>query len=103
MTECKSAYRDIALFPVLKLDYPYHISTVFPIPPPPEPLSRTSTTSANGNGNTTSGMLEHLLVVDYRYARFALDPRSGLFSIIRSEEPLRSIFSHSPSRLQGLA
>ncbi|TCD71647.1 hypothetical protein EIP91_007394 [Steccherinum ochraceum] len=78
----ESAYRDIALFPVRKLDYPYHISTVFPNQPP-EPLSRTSTMSANANGFAASGMLEHLLVVDYRYARFALDPRSGLFYLIR--------------------
>lgn len=82
ITECKSAYRDIALFPVLKVDYPYHISTVFPVQLP-EPPSHSSTTSANGNGNAASGMLDHLLVVDYRYARFALDPRSGLFGIVR--------------------
>ena len=29
-------------------------------------------------------MLDELLVVDYRYARFALDPRTGLFGMIRS-------------------
>ena len=82
LTECQSAYRDIALFPVRKLDYPYHISTVFH-QPVPETLSRTSTTSANGNAVAESGMLDHLLVVDYRYARFALDPRTGLFSVVR--------------------
>ena len=30
-----------------------------------------------------SGMLDHLLVVDYRYARFALNPRTGLFTMVK--------------------
>ncbi|THH29198.1 hypothetical protein EUX98_g5000 [Antrodiella citrinella] len=60
----ESAYRDIALFPV-------------------QSLSRTSTMSAIANGGAASGTLEYLLVVDYRYARFALDPRNGLFSIVK--------------------
>ncbi|KAL4249984.1 Cation-transporting ATPase [Abortiporus biennis] len=77
----ESAYRDIALFPVQKLAYPYHISTVFPNPPQ-EPLSRVSSRTANGDASS-DGKLDHLLVVDYRYARFALDPRTGLFSMIR--------------------
>ena len=82
LTEYKSAYRDIALFPVRKLDYPYHISTVFPNQLP-ESSSRTPILSANGNGSGASGLLDHLLIVDYRYARFALDPRTGLFNLIR--------------------
>ncbi|THH00161.1 hypothetical protein EW026_g2329 [Hermanssonia centrifuga] len=36
------------------------------------------------NGDANIGILEHLLVVDYRYARFALDPRTGLFNIVRN-------------------
>ncbi|KAI0081294.1 hypothetical protein K474DRAFT_1768739 [Panus rudis PR-1116 ss-1] len=70
----ESAYRDIALFPVRILDYPYHISTVFPA----EVDQRLP-----GEANGTSVILDHLLVVDYRYARFALDPRNGLFSLVK--------------------
>ena len=27
--------------------------------------------------------METLLVLDYRYARFALDPKTGLFSVVK--------------------
>jgi len=64
----QTAYRDIALFPVVKINYPYDISSVFG-PSPTE--------------DTTDERISDLLVVDYRYARFALDPRTGLFSMIR--------------------
>lgn len=73
MTERKSAYRDIALFPVVKINYPYHVTTVFP-PHVELPLP---------DLGLVDGMLDHLLAVDYRYARFALDPRNGLFSMVR--------------------
>lgn len=77
----KSAYRDIALFPIHTFDYPYHITTVFPAQV--DPLSRVnSRTGANGNADPS--ILQTLSVVDYRYARFALDPRTGLFSMVRS-------------------
>lgn len=76
MTEWKSAYRDIALFPVTTIDYPYHISTVFP--------TDTESVQSNSGG---SGILEHLLVVDYRYARFALNPQTGLFSMVKYVYP----------------
>ena len=69
MTGWKSAYRDIALFPVTTIHYPYHISTVFMSDA--EPIVG------------DSGMLDHLLVVDYRYARFALNPRTGLFTMVK--------------------
>lgn len=36
--------------------------------------------TAGSNGVT---MLQELLVVDYRYARFAMDPRTGLFSMVK--------------------
>jgi cation-transporting ATPase 13A2 len=55
---------------VEKIYYPYDTSTVF------SPSSSTEDASDEAIGN--------LLVVDYRYARFALDPRTGLFSTIRS-------------------
>ena len=69
MTGWKSAYRDIALFPVTAIHYPYHISTVF--------MSDVEPIVGD------SGMLDHLLVVDYRYARFALNPRTGLFTMVK--------------------
>ncbi|KAF7967606.1 hypothetical protein HWV62_33697 [Athelia sp. TMB] len=88
----ETVHRDIALFPLRRVDYRYHISTAFPA----------VLTAVNGhqNGNGTqslpslsrkpsstfddvSEMLETLLYVDYRYSRFALDPRTGLFSMIR--------------------
>ena len=74
MTERKSAHRDVALFPVIKLAYPYRLTTVFPA----------SVDSPLPDANLVGGMLDHLLVVDYRYARFALDPRDGLFTMVRS-------------------
>ncbi|KAA1476776.1 P-type ATPase [Dentipellis sp. KUC8613] len=82
----ESAYRDIALFPVHRLHYPYPASTVF------TGLSATSggpgspKTNGNGLGNGAPDadlQLENLLVLDYRYARFALDPRTGLFSMVK--------------------
>ena len=63
----QTAYRDIALFPVEKIDYPYDTSTVFSVPSP----------------TVDDEKIRELLVVDYRYARFALDPRTGLFAMIR--------------------
>ncbi|KAF8210382.1 hypothetical protein K438DRAFT_1809584 [Mycena galopus ATCC 62051] len=68
----ESAYRDITLFQIRTLNYPYPISTVFPI-------------SVGDPTNTQSpdSILRTLIVVDYRYSRFALDPRTGFFSMIR--------------------
>ncbi|KAI0093395.1 Ca-transporting ATPase [Irpex rosettiformis] len=76
----ESAYRDIALFPIHTFDYPYHITTVFPAQV--DPLSRVNSRTGM-NGNADPNILETLSVVDYRYARFALDPRTGLFSMVR--------------------
>ena len=70
LTRCQTAYRDIALFPVRKIDYPYNTSTVFNAPSSTE--------------DTPYEKIGGLLIVDYRYARFALDPRTGLFSMVRS-------------------
>lgn len=69
LTQWQTAYRDVALFSVEKIDYPYNTSTVFNVP---------STTEG-----TADQKIGDLVVVDYRYARFALDPRTGLFSMIR--------------------
>ena len=52
-----------------KIDYPYDTSTVFNAPSATE--------------GTVDEKIGDLLVVDYRYARFALDPRTGLFSMVK--------------------
>ncbi|KAL6307860.1 P-type ATPase [Sparassis latifolia] len=80
----ESPYRDIALFPLHRIDYPYDLSTVFSLPLDASarlPVSRTSARSHLQNGDANE-KLQSLLVVDYRYARFALDPRTGLFSTV---------------------
>ena len=53
-----------------KIDYPYDTSTIFN-----PPLS---------TEDSPNEQINDLLIVDYRYARFALDPRTGLFSMVRS-------------------
>src|SRR6266436_8033165 len=89
----KTTYRDMALFPLQHVKYPYHISTVF-LPPPPSLDSngrlngsrRPSASSPRKPGDgldTDVQMLDNLHIVDYRYSRFALDPRTGLFNMIR--------------------
>ncbi|KAI0063606.1 P-type ATPase [Artomyces pyxidatus] len=81
----ETAYRDIALFPARRFQYPYRRSTVFSGPLTAEALA---TAKINGGGipSADSGedeLLDSLLVVDYRYARFALDPRTGFFSMVK--------------------
>jgi hypothetical protein len=44
--------------------------------------STSSQPKVNGAGDENQ-MLDELLVVDYRYSRFALDTRTGLFHMIR--------------------
>ncbi|KAI0697731.1 P-type ATPase [Cerioporus squamosus] len=73
----ETAYRDIAIFPILQLGYPYSISTVFSTPPDPAQLL------PKYRAGDADAALTSLTYVDYRYNRFALDPRTGLFSMIR--------------------
>lgn len=76
----QSPYRDRTIFSMKCLDYPYPWSTVFASATSPSPRSvATSDTLVNGDRD----ILDVLRVVDYRYARFALDPRSGLFTMLR--------------------
>ena len=83
----KTVYRDLALMQLQTLDYPYDLSTVFPNVADPSvrlPLSRRPSRSQLQNGNgEASHKLGTLVVVDYRYTRFALDPRTGLFSAVK--------------------
>ncbi|RDX48098.1 P-type ATPase [Lentinus brumalis] len=75
----ETAYRDISIFPISQLDYPYSISTVFSTPPDPAQLLPKYRA---GNADVDAPLVS-LTYVDYRYNRFALDPRTGLFSMIR--------------------
>ncbi|KAJ7188128.1 hypothetical protein C8R46DRAFT_1053735 [Mycena filopes] len=74
----ESAYRDITLFRIRVLDYPYHISTVFP-----SSVVDPIVTQESSSNVQPAESLDTLIVVDYRYSRFALDPRTGLFNMIR--------------------
>ncbi|KAH9036902.1 P-type ATPase [Lactarius hengduanensis] len=77
----ETTFSDISFFPVRRIPYPYRASTVF--------TSTSVPTKANGNGsgassvNSEDSLLGSLLVIDYRYAKFALDPNNGLFSAVK--------------------
>ncbi|KAH7925940.1 hypothetical protein BV22DRAFT_1112020 [Leucogyrophana mollusca] len=84
----ESAHRDITLFPVKRLKYPYSRSTVFPTVSPepngrPGLLRRGSTSSPPKPNGDIVDMLQDLHIVDYRYSRFALDVQTGYFCMIR--------------------
>ncbi|KAJ4483302.1 hypothetical protein J3R30DRAFT_3834078 [Lentinula aciculospora] len=79
----ESSNRDVVLVSLRKLDYPFPVTTVFP--------SLSSDQSSSGSFNKTgetydaeTRMLHSLIVVNYRYSRFALDPRNGLFYVMRN-------------------
>lgn len=78
------------LLPIQVLRYPYHISTVFSHT---APVDQTETVKPARDYDVRDGMLSHLLVVDYRYTRFAVDPRTGLFHMVRFVS-LRILFRH---------
>ena len=89
MTMSQSPHRDITLFPVKRIAYPYERSTVF-LGTSPESngrsrkLSVSSRSKPNGdNSDSKVEMLQDLHIVDYRYSRFALDTRTGLFAMVR--------------------
>jgi len=64
---------------VRRIPYPHRASTVFP--------SYSTSTKVNSNGsssiNSEDFLLENLLLIDYRYAKFALDPTSGSFRVVK--------------------
>lgn len=66
------------MFPLTVLSYPYHISSVFP-----NANDADRDLSADATYDKTSGYLTQLRIVDYRYSRFALDPRTGLFNVLK--------------------
>jgi cation-transporting ATPase 13A2 len=83
--DLKTAYSDVAIFPMKELEYPYPVFTAFRVDSSsvssrrPSVISKTNTSSQAEDEE----VLEKLTVVDYRYSRFALDPRTGLFSSVR--------------------
>ncbi|KAL1672462.1 hypothetical protein EV122DRAFT_271611 [Schizophyllum commune] len=82
----ESAFSDVTLYPVRIVDYPFHVTTVFPAVPAID-QSNEMTNGWHDNSSPSydedTQMLKQLMVVDYRYSRFALDPRTGLFSMVR--------------------
>jgi cation-transporting ATPase 13A2 len=87
LTPRKSAYRTITLQTIRVLDYHHHISTVFPPDIPNNQCSELYKSSLeqkmDEHLDSESGTLKKLLVVDYRYTRYALDPRTGLFAMVK--------------------
>jgi cation-transporting P-type ATPase 13A2 len=77
----QSSYKAVVLLPIQVLEYPYHISSVFPQTIPVD--QGTEAVKPSHDYDVRDGMLSHLLIVDYRYTRFAVDPRTGLFHMIR--------------------
>ncbi|KAF5393475.1 hypothetical protein D9757_000675 [Collybiopsis confluens] len=76
--------RDIVLIPLQKLEYSFSISTVFS---PTVPLDQSYSSPSGESGqayDAETKMLHSLLMVNYRYSRFALDPRNGQFSTMRT-------------------
>lgn len=67
----KTPFKDVVLFPIKTMKYPYAASTVF----------STKNGASESNGKA-SDVLSTLKVVDYRYLRFALNPQSGLFTVV---------------------
>ncbi|KIY53967.1 Ca-transporting ATPase [Fistulina hepatica ATCC 64428] len=77
----ESAYRDITLYPVRSQPFPYHITSVFPTTV--EQQDRLLNVKSSNIYDHERQMLKMLITVQYRYSRFALDPRTGLFRMIR--------------------
>ena len=60
------------------------MTTVFPETITTIPGRETaSVITCNGAYSIKGGLLDNLRIVDFRYTRFALDPRTGLFAMVR--------------------
>ncbi|KAJ3806480.1 hypothetical protein F5876DRAFT_49962 [Lentinula aff. lateritia] len=80
----ESSNRDVMLISLHKLEYPFPITTVFP-----SSFDQTSSGSSFKSSETQTydaetKMLRSLIIMNYRYSRFALDPRNGLFYVMRN-------------------
>ncbi|KAJ3989971.1 P-type ATPase [Lentinula detonsa] len=95
----ESSNRDVVLVSLHKLTYPFRITTVFPSSLPfDHSLSASLQHKSDETYDSETEMLRSLLVVKYRYSRFALDPRNGLFYVMRN---WRDSSWTSPSILQS--
>ncbi|KAF4621315.1 hypothetical protein D9613_000774 [Agrocybe pediades] len=79
----ESAYKSVLMIPIRTLDYAYHLSTVFPSELATVPGTETEHIYGSQDYNPIDGTLKKLRIVDYRHTRFALDPRTGLFTMVR--------------------
>jgi len=70
------------MIPIKTLDYHYHLSTIFPSTLPVIPGTE-SPDIGSKDYDPNDGYLKKVKVVDYRHTRFALDPRTCLFSMVR--------------------
>ncbi|GAW05440.1 Ca-transporting ATPase [Lentinula edodes] len=80
----ESSNRDVMLISLHKLEYPFPITTVFP-----SSFDQSSSGSSFKSNETQTydaetKMLRSLIIMNYRYSRFALDPRNGLFYVMRN-------------------
>ncbi|KDQ21478.1 hypothetical protein BOTBODRAFT_25926 [Botryobasidium botryosum FD-172 SS1] len=94
----ETPYQDFFIHELLTLEYPYPYSSVFPPPIPTASSSAPTAQSASQTRASTPSILgkaaSHisrdvndelvtLRAVDYRHTRFALDPKSGFFTMVR--------------------
>lgn len=87
------------LLPIQKVQYRHPITTVFPETIPIVPGMEFITPS-NEEYDAKDGQLSNLLVIDYRYNRLAVDPRTGLFAMVRYLHYLLLLFFHNGITLQ---
>ncbi|KAJ3824491.1 hypothetical protein EV361DRAFT_891484 [Lentinula raphanica] len=80
----ESSNRDVVLVSLHRLAYSYPIATVFPPRLLGQVLSTPLQHDPEGTYDAETKMLRSLLVISYRYSRFALDPRDGLFYVMRN-------------------
>ncbi|KAI0028394.1 P-type ATPase [Vararia minispora EC-137] len=85
----ETPYRDVALFSVRRIDYPYPASTVFSPPFLAEANKGKNNGNNSGNGDANGNciaadddILGTLIILDYRYARFALNLSTGFFQSV---------------------
>ncbi|KAG7098658.1 hypothetical protein E1B28_000574 [Marasmius oreades] len=79
----ETQHTDVALFPMKIMEYPYPIYTALPADIPDALGFAAPGEVSDDTYDEESKVLRKLLTVDYRYTRFILDPRTGLFVVLR--------------------
>ncbi|KAF9049844.1 Ca-transporting ATPase [Panaeolus papilionaceus] len=79
----ESSFKAIMLLPIQVFNYSYPLTTVFPTSVPTSQATE-NIKARDEDYDAENGQLKRLLVVDYRYNRFAVDPRTGLFEMVRN-------------------